>query len=408
MALTVEQECPQCGAPASLEETDHLLRCLYCNVKSFLFAPDYFRFVLPHKAPDKEIIYAPYLRFRGNVYLCQDQTISHRIVDITHVGAPVRGLPVSLGLRPQAMKMKFVTPEMAGLFLRCSLRLADMLIRVGKHTSSSGSGQLFHRAYIGDAVSLIYLPLFVQERTIIDAITRKPIVNLSQGQDIFGSAIENNPMWRLTFMATLCPQCGWNLDGERDSVILTCSNCSSAWEASERGFERVSLAVVPARSESAVYLPFWKITAGARGMGINSYADFIRATNQPRVVQRDWEDQDMSFWSPAFKIRPKIFLHLSSKLTISQKDFETKEAIPKQGLYPVTMPQSEATQSMKLTLATSAMTKGKTFPLLPQVSFTVRDSTLVYLPFTDTGHDMVQQHVDISINKKALEFGRYL
>jgi DNA-directed RNA polymerase subunit RPC12/RpoP len=408
MALRVEQECPQCGAPAALEETDHLLRCPYCNVKSFLFAPDYFRLVLPHKAPDKKIIYAPYLRFKGNVYLCQDQTIGHRVVDITHLGAPLKGLPVSLGLRPQAMKMKFVTPDMADSFLRCSLSVADILARVGKHTSSSGSGQLFHRAYIGEAVSLIYLPLFVKERTVFDAITKQPIVKLSQGQDVFGSAIENNPQWRLTFMATLCPHCGWDLDGERDSVILTCGNCSTAWEASEGRFVRVSLIVVPGRRESTMYLPFWKITAGAKGMEINSYADFIRVTKQPRVVQRHWENQNMTFWSPAFKIRPKIFLHLSSKLTISQKDFDTKEEIPKQDLYPVTMPQSEAAQSMKLTLASSAMTKRKTFPLLPRVSFTVKDSTLVYLPFTDTGHDMVQQHMRISINKKALEFGRYL
>jgi predicted RNA-binding Zn-ribbon protein involved in translation (DUF1610 family) len=408
MAFTVQQECPQCGAPAALEETDHVLRCPYCNVKSFLFAPDYFRLVLPHNVPDKDIIYAPYLRFRGNVYLCQGQTIGHRVVDITHLGAPVKGLPVSLGLRPQAMKMRFVTTHMAGKFLRCSVKLHDMLAKVGKHTSRSGSGQLFHRAYIGEALSLIYLPLFVQEGTVFDAIANRPIHKLSHGQDIFGSAIENNLRWRLTFMATLCPQCGWNLDGERDSVILTCRNCSTAWDASEGRFVRVSLAVVPGRGESTVYLPFWKIRACAKGMEINSYADFIRVTKQPGVVQRHWENQGMSFWSPAFKIRPRIFLRLLSQLTISQKDLDTKEAIPKRGLYPVTMPQSEAAQSMKLTLASSTMTKRKTFPLIPRVSFTVKDSTLVYLPFTDTGHDMVQQQMDISINKKALEFGRYL
>jgi len=263
MAFTVEQECPQCGAPIGLEETDHLLRCPYCNVKSFLFAPDYFRLVLPHKAPDKQIIYAPYLRFKGNVYLCHGQTIGHRVVDITHLGTTVNGLPVSLGLRPQAMKMKFVTPHMAGSSLKCSLRLADILAKVGKHTSRSGSGQLFHRAYIGEALSLIYLPLFVQERKVFDAITKRPIVKLSKDQDIFGSAIENNPRWGLTFMATLCPRCGWNLDGERDSVVLTCANCDSAWEALEGRFVRVGLAVVPGQGQNTVHLPFWKIKACA-------------------------------------------------------------------------------------------------------------------------------------------------
>ena len=408
MAFTVEQECPQCGAPIRIEETDHLLSCPYCNVKSFLFAPDYYRLVLPNKAPDKDIIYAPYIRFKGNVYLCQDQTIGHRVVDITHLGAPVKGLPVSLGLRPQAMKMKFVGPHTAGSFLKCSLRLADILARVGKHTSRSASGQLFHRAYIGEALSIIYLPLFVQDRKVFDAITTNPIVKLSQDQDIFGSVIRSNPPRGLTFMATLCPQCGWNLDGERDSVVLTCSNCSTAWEVSEGKFVRVGLVLVQGRGENTVYLPFWKIEACAKGVEINSFADFVRVTKQPRIVQRNWENQNMCFWSPAFKIRPKIFLRLSGQLTISQKDFEVKETIPKQGLYPVTMPQSEAAQSMKLTLAGSTITKSEVFPLLPLVSFTVKNSTLVYLPFTDTGHEMIQQHMRISINKKTLEFGRYL
>lgn len=405
MGFTVEQECPQCGAPIGLEETDHLLQCPYCQVKSFLFAPDYFRLVLPHKAPDKEIIYAPYLRFKGNTYACQGQTIGHRIVDITHLGTPVKGLPISLGLRPQAMKMRFVTQDTAGSFLRCSLGVDDVLARAGKRTS--GSGRLFHRAYIGETVSLIYLPLFVHKETLFDAIINRPIVKLTQGEDILGSA-DNHPRWRLTFMSTLCPQCGWNLEGERDSVVLTCNNCNTAWEASEGRFVRVGFGVVPGQGGKTMYLPFWKIAARADGIGINSFADFIRLTNQPRVVQKDWENQDMSYWCPAFKIRPKIFLRLLSQLTISQKDFKTKETIPKKDLYPVTMPQSEAAQSMKLTLANSALTKRNTFPLLPQVNFAIKDSTLVYLPFTDKGHDMVQQDIRVSINKRALEYGRYL
>ncbi|MBW1771171.1 MAG: hypothetical protein JRJ17_08495 [Deltaproteobacteria bacterium] len=406
MGLTVEQECPQCGAPIGLEETDHLIQCPYCSVKSFLFAPDYFRLVLPHKAPDKDIIYAPYLRFKGNTYACQGQAVGHRIIDITHLGAPVKGLPISLGLRPQAMKMRFATPDTAGSFLRCSLKMADVLSKVGKHTS--GTGQLFHRAYIGDTVSLIYLPLFVQKETVFDAIINQPIVKLTGAEDMFGSTAEKPLRWKLTFMSTLCPQCGWNLEGDRDSVVLTCNNCNTAWGASEGKFVRVDLGVVPGQGDKTVYLPFWKITARAEGIEINSFADFIRVTNQPKIVQEDWENQDMSYWCPAFKIRPRIFLRLLSQLTVSQKDFETDETIPKQGLYPVTMPQSEAAQSMKLALANSAMTKRDTFPMLPQVRFAIKDSILLYLPFTDKGHDMVQEQMGVSINKKSLEYGRHL
>jgi hypothetical protein len=406
VAFTVEQACPQCGAPIGLEETDHLLKCPYCHVKSFLFAPDYFHFLLPHKAPGRDIIYAPYLRFKGNAFVCQGQTIHHRIVDITHTGSSIKGLPISLGLRPQAMQMRFVTPDTGGSFLRCSLTAADVLAKAAKHTS--GSDEPFHRAYIGEAVSLIYLPLFLHQETVFDAITNRPIVKLSDSEDMFRSGADRSAQWRLTFMSTLCPQCGWNLQGERDSVVLTCNNCDTAWGASEGRFVQVALVVVRGEGENTVYLPFWRITAKAEQIEINSFADFIRVTNQPRVVKEDWEDREMSYWCPAFKIRPGIFLRLLSQLTISQKAFKGDERLPKQGLYPVTLPQGEAVQSLKLTLAGTALTKRNTFPLLPQVKFAVNDTTLVYLPFADAGHDMVQQQMRIGINKKALEYGRYL
>jgi DNA-directed RNA polymerase subunit RPC12/RpoP len=408
MNLTVEQECPQCGAPIELDETDHVLRCPYCNVKNFLFAPDLFRFVLPYKATNKEIIYAPYLRFRGNVYSCQSQAIQHRVVDITHLGTTLKGLPVSLGVRPQAMKMKFVTPDLAGSFLKSSVRTSDMLTAVGKHTSLFISGKTFHRAYIGEALSLIYLPLFLEDNMVVDAVTNSPITKLPSDYDIFESAINENPNWGLTFMATLCPQCGWNLEGERDSVVLTCSNCDTAWEASKGKFTRVDISLIPGRGTNTVYMPFWKISATSKGVEINSYADFIQVTNQPLLVKKDWGKQDMNFWSPAFKIRPKIFLHLSKQLTILQPNFRAEKGSAKNNLYPVTLPQTEAAQGMKLTLAGSATIKKKIMHLLTRLKFNIKDSSLVYVPFTDTGHDMVQQQVPVSINKKALEFGRHL
>jgi len=370
MAFTVEHQCPQCGAPIELEETDYLLRCPYCNVKNFLFAPGCFHFLLPHKAFDKDIIYAPYMRFKGEVYFCKGTSIGHRIVDITHLGAAFKELPVSLGLRPQAMKMKFVTPDMVGSFLKCSLRAADVLAKVGRQSLIFGPGKLIHRAYIGEALSLIYLPLFVQNNRVFDAVTERLIAKVPQGADIFGAAIEENPRWKITFMATICPRCGWNLDGERDSVVLTCSNCDAAWEASEGRFVQVGFGAVP--------------------------------------VQKHWENQAMAFWIPAFKIRPKVFLNLARQMTITQKDFEMEEKIPKKGLYPVTLPQGEAAQGMKITLASAGLSKKKIFPLLPRVSFATKESTLVYLPFNDTGHEMIQEHMGISINKNALRFGRQL
>jgi hypothetical protein len=408
MAFTIEQECPQCGAPIDLDETDHLILCPFCNVKNYFCAQDYFRFVLPHKAPDKTIIYAPYMRFKGEVYRCKGASINHRIVDITHLGTSYEQLPISLGLRPQAMKMKFVTPDVHGSFFTCSLKPSDVLTIVDQHLSIFSPGKLFHQTYIGDAFSLIYLPLFVQDNRIYDAVINRPIAALPDGEDAFSSAGDGNPGWHITFMATLCPQCGWNLDGERDSVVLTCGNCDTAWEASEGTFVQVACGVVPGEGEDINYLPFWKITAQDEAMGINTYADLIRITKRPIVIQTDWHNRELAFWIPAFKIRPKVFLRLVRQMTIFQKDFTMEEKIPTKNLYPVTLSRDEAAQALKITLASAVMTKRKFFPLLPQVNLTIKKSHLVYLPFRAMGHDIIQEQLEISVNKNTLKYGRYL
>jgi predicted RNA-binding Zn-ribbon protein involved in translation (DUF1610 family) len=409
MGFTIEQACPQCGGPIELDETDHLLNCPYCGVKNYMFAQKYFRYALPHKAPNKEIIYAPFLRFKGNVFFCKDTTIGHRVLDFTHMGLEFKGLPVSLGLRPQAMKMTFVTPETQGSFLRFTLKAADILDRAGRLSSGPQLNQVLHRAYIGETMSIIYLPLYAEKNSLFDAVLNRRIGDLTNGDEVFEPITHKKPQWDLTFMSTLCPQCGWNLEGERDSVILTCSNCDTAWEVLKGAFNRILYGIVPGRDQTSVYLPFWKTSARAEGdVEIHSFADFIRITNQPRVLSKKWDNEPMHFWSPAFKIRPKVFLNLSRQFTISQKTYKAEETIKGKRLFPVTLPRTEAAQAMKIILAGSTLTKNRVYPHLPHIRFEVDDSMLVYLPFRERGHEMIQEDMDISINKNTLEFGRSL
>jgi hypothetical protein len=257
-------------------------------------------------------------------------------------------------------------------------------------------------------MSIIYLPLYVENNNLFDAVLNIPMGKLPDGPGFFEAYINKKPKWKIQFIPTLCPQCGWNLEGEKDSVVLTCGNCDTAWEAVKGKFVQVNLELVPGEEDDSVYLPFWKTSAKAEGTEISSFADFIRLTNQPRVVGKDWESEPVSFWSPAFKIRPKIFLNVARQFTISQRHFKFADTISRKNLYPATLPRSEAIQSMKITLAGSAVTKRNIYPHLPSIRFKPQRSTLVYLPFTDNGHEMVQQHMGISINKNSLEFGRKL
>ena len=134
----------------------------------------------------------------------------------------------------------------------------------------------------------------------------------------------------------------------------------------------------------------------------------MRVTNQPKVIQKKWENQGMDFWAPAFKIRPKLFLIISSRLTLAQKQSKGEKEFPNQIRHPVTLPLSEAIQGIKVTLAASTVNKKDILPRLPKINMAVKKATLVYLPFEQTAHDMIQTHTGLAINKKSLEFGRYL
>ena len=409
MAFVIEYECPQCGAPVEMEETHHLFRCPFCDVKSLLFTDDCFRYVLPAKISGKDMMYAPYVRFKGAAYLCRDAAIEHRIVDMTRCASALDGLPVSLGFRPQAMKMKFMTPVRGGRFLKRMMTVEGALDAVGSVTSTLMARKFYHRAYIGETFSIIYLPLYREKNRLFDAVTNEPLIPVQKSDDCMTDIVDEMPQWRLTFLATVCPDCGYDLQGERDSVVLTCPNCCRAWNASKGKLSEVAFKIVPGGRKKTVFLPFWKIAARSdQGLVIRSYAEFIRTTNQPKVVKNQWEEWGMSFWTPAFKVRPHIFLHLSKQMTVSQENFTMTEDVPSAPLYPVTLPLSEACQSLKLILADSIMNKKSLFPTLPQVAFTIGESMLVYLPFNDRGHEIIQEHKPTGIHKKTLEFGRYL
>jgi hypothetical protein len=307
------------------------------------------------------------------------------------------------------MKMTFVTTETQGTFLRFTLKAIDILDRAGRLSSGPHLKQVLHRAYIGETMSVIYLPLYIENHSLFDAVLNRRIAHLPDSDEVFERFIQQNPQWDLTYVATLCPQCGWNLEGKRDSVILTCSNCDTIWEVCKGVFHRIPYRIVPGRGENSVYLPFWKTSARAEGgVDIRSFADFIRITNQPRILSQKWDNEPMHFWSPAFKIRPKVFLNLSRQFTLSQRTYEAEETIKGKRLFPITLPRTEAAQAMKIILAGSTLTKNRVYPHLSRIRFEVDDSMLVYLPFKENGHEMIQEDMDISINKNTLEFGRRL
>jgi len=201
----IEHQCPQCGAPATLEETDHLFICGYCRVKSFLQSRDFFRYVLPHRAPKgKSLVYLPYWRFKGCLFSCVSGGIRQKIVDVSHQGVESRYFPISLGLRGQTLKLRFMSPEEEGRFLKPGLAYGEVLELLERRLSASLPKPLFAQAFIGETLSQIYSPFYIED-TLYDAVLNRP-VSSAPAEDLNGDALPGGrPTWH--GKSSFCPPC---------------------------------------------------------------------------------------------------------------------------------------------------------------------------------------------------------
>ncbi len=407
MGFAVEHECPQCGGAIAMDEADRLFRCPYCAVSSFVANTEPFCFVLPTRVQAVEPLYVPFIRFRGAVYTCQGMEVNHRVLDVTHLGFPHPRLPVSLGFRPQVMKMRFVSPELPGFFLPCHLSLAEALARMNNNPLRAQQAHVFHRAHIGEACSFIYLPTARRGNVLYDLVTDSVLGPLldDQNERLIPAA---RPEWRPLFLPALCPDCGANLAGDKESVVLCCPNCESAWEPGKTGYQPLAYETPFADNVGAttVLLPCWRVSAMADRL--QTLADFMRLTNQPKVIAPEWETRPLNFITPAFKLRPKIYLRLAGQLTLAQTGLTSGAAAMKKTPYPVNLPKSEGVESLKIILASIAVAKKNIMPLLPDLHFQIKGITLLLVPFQDNGETLYQEQLDINISKQDLGFGQGL
>jgi len=408
MSLRVEQECPQCGGSLEMDETERLLRCSFCSVQSFLSNTGPLHFILPRRQPDPYTIYAPYLRFKGTTYSCLGSRIEYRLADISTKGVTLPFLPLSLGLRPQAMKMRFAAPAFPGSFLKKSIPGDEILKRAAKNLHIHNETVL-HQAFIGDVLNIIYLPLSIKDGEILDGVVDHTLARIHADAAPFADVEIDHYAWKPLFLSALCPQCGWNLEGEPDSVVLFCSNCNTAWQAGGSNFSEVRVQVTPSKNGDALFIPFWNYQVKVKGVRLESFADFIRITNQAVVIKPEWEDMEPRFVCPAFKVRPHDFLRLSTQMTMSRRyNMPTSDSIPPKNLHPVTLAHDNAGQSLTLILANSAVSRTSLFPHLPEIQFEIKEYFLHYLPFEKMSHELHQSDLGVTISQRGLTYGRNL
>ena len=409
----IEHECPQCGGPVTLEETDRLFLCSYCRVRLFLLSQDFYRYYLPpSESFSKDILFVPYWRFKGNVFFCRDDGVKYTINDISSLATSQSFFPNSLGFRPQTLRLRCFSSNVEGRFLLHQVPLKRVIEKIKKRAklldTSHSNGHIFHEAFIGESISLIYSPLFIRRGILRDAILGKPVTSISK--DFLDNLIslDQEKDWQIKFVPTLCPRCGWDLLGEKDSVVLFCQNCDSVWEASGSGLKAVDFGRIPGQEENVSYLPFWRIEVTIEEMSLWSYADLVKFAKASIFIRKEWEELGLFFWAPAFKIPPGPFLRSAQALTLSEPQVKLEGDLPKSPPYPVNFPSNEAAESMKVTLANIAPDRMKVLPKLYEMDIQIKKVDLILVPFTLVGSDFIQPHSRFCIHKNLLQLGRNL
>jgi DNA-directed RNA polymerase subunit RPC12/RpoP len=406
-AFRIDHQCPQCGAPADLEETDRLFACPYCRVRSFLLTRDYFRYVLPAKNPaGKELFYFPYWRFKGTLLFSLPAGNDYKFLDLNQRAADAPGMPATLGLRPQAMKLKFVSPELAGRFIPPTHSFSEAFADFQKRFCQSVAKPILYSAHLGESMGLLYSPFYARDR-LYDAVLDAPLGKLPESFADKGFK-EEKPDWRVNFVPALCPECGWDLEGQRTALVLHCRNCDSSWYPSGEKLTRVESHCLEAAESGLLYLPFWQITGEISNIGLKNYGDLAKAANLPKIIDPSLGSREFRFWTPAFKLRAQAFMRMAESLTLTQPQEMLAPALPPERHHPVTLPVEEACESLKVVLAGFLKPRRQIAEMLTRITIHPTHFRLAYLPFREDHHDYIQIQTQLAVNKNVFSLSRNL
>ncbi len=385
-----------------MEETDRLFACPFCRVRSCLVTRDYYRYVLPAKDPHgKDLVYLPYWRFKGVLLTLRPEGNEFKFLDVSQLAVEAPAAPYSLGLRSQAMKLKFAVADMAGRFIAPARPAADAQAVFSSRFSRNLPQSVMWSTLLGESMGVLFAPFYEKDR-LYDAVLDRPVGGPAAGL-LEGGFKDAKPDCRVTFVAAMCPSCGWDLEGERDALALVCRNCSSMWVAADERLQRVdAFRGAETDAPTARWFPFWQIGCEVSGINLNTTADLVRIANLPRVVRGESAQIPFRFWVPAFKLRAQAFLRLAELVTVNQPQDRLTPSPPPAPHQPVNFPVQEAGEILKAVLAGFYKPRHRLPELLPGLDIRTTSFSLAYLPFVEDHHDFIEPKTRLAINKNQL------
>lgn len=392
----IDMQCPRCGAPVVLDEAECIVQCAFCKTRHVLHTdpfPCYYLEPAPEfKTP--KILYVPYWRFRGMEFNFKGEEQGCRVMDHSCPAVNKTGLPISLGLRTQTRTLKFIRKGIEGSFTAPDIAKKEVIEQM--------SGGDENKIYIGETLSLIFMPFFHDQGRVFDGLS-------GNDTDIAFSdlaADKKSPGHPLSFTPCLCPNCGWDLDGRTDSFVLSCKKCMSFWLIRQKKLNRISAVFSDPGPDTDILIPFWRLQIEFSPAGWSTHADLMRITNVPKVIAREHEKQPMCFYIPAFKIAPKLFLRLAKQMSLAGINPEqAPKKIPDIQFQPVDLALDEGVQAVLPVLAAMVVRKKETLETLKNEKLKLNSFSLAYLSFHASGNDYVQDKIGIGLPKNALQTG---
>ncbi len=328
--------------------------------------------------------------------------VEHKFLDISYLAIknPPPKIPVSLGFRSQSLALKFVTEKTKATFLKPE-GYKQSIFNMDKRIRSDE--KIVIRENIGETTSLIYSPFFIRNDILFDGILNKSMGPVDPKKFNIRTYASCRPGKEIFFVPGICPSCGWDLEGHSDSLVLVCTNCETLWRSHKKKLAKIKFGCATPGSNTDVLLPFWKINAYMSKVDLKSYSDLTKLANLHGVKKAKSGKRLISFWAPAFKIRPKIFLKLTTQLTVLQPEDTQNQQFKKNELFPANLPSSEAVESIKITLAALMKPVRQYLPLLSESTITPTAIKLLYLPFESKSHELFHPQLGVSINKNSLK-----
>ena len=415
-SFEIEHQCPRCGAPVTLEEADRILACSYCRVRLIMVYagyPEYFLDPYLEGKPLQELIYIPYWRFRGLAFAGLPSNKEDRFIDDTFLAAGIPFLPSRLGLQTRAFKVRPLSFQKKGRFLQPQFSFEKVVTQLTEEKFSPSEPEdppvLFQQVFIGETVSLVYAPIFIKDGIIFDGLGDRVLGKAGEPDLEKLPVTDQQESGQVQFIPVLCPYCGADLQGEKDTRVLLCRNCDRAWDFSQGELKKFDFRIMEASGDErpVYYLPFWRIRARISGWPGHIPSPLSRPLLDDQQSPRGESEEENLYWRPAFKLSPSLFLTVS-KAASFRKPLTPMylDTLARGQYYPVTLPWEQAVEG--LTPVIADFIKNRLLPRFSRIKIEPADHLLIYIPFHLQGDELVQQDMRLGISRTSLHFGRFL